>query len=441
MMVKVEDISSIKKKLSFEVAAEHVDAEIKKAYQKIAKTAKVKGFRPGKVPWSVLEKYYAPQMEEQVLGRLINDSYFKALVDHRIAAVSEPEIVESSPLEKGKPFTYEAQVEVKPDIQVKDYTGLTLQKEKIEFNDQIVEGRLEELRGNKAEMKVSSREEARLGDFVTIDFDGFVDNKPFEGGKAEDYVLELGSGSFIPGFEEKLEGLRHQEEREIEVTFPDTYGKAELASKQARFKVVLKEIKEKVLPELDDKFAKEFGFESLAELKGEIGQNYKKQENNRIEGDLRERLVDALVERNPIEVPEAMVANQLDYMLGIFRDRLKSQGMTLEMLGMNEDSFKQIYRQAAVRQIQGSLILEAVARQENIKVEDSEIDEKLAQIAEMSHSPLEFVKKRFGGDEARKGLILQITEEKVMQFLLDKSIIQEVDKTQLASKSKEDEKE
>ncbi len=441
MMVKVEDISSIKKKLSFEVAAEHVDAEIKKAYQKIAKTAKVKGFRPGKVPWSVLEKYYAPQMEEQVLGRLINDSYFKALVDHRIAAVSEPEIVESSPLEKGKSFAYEAQVEVKPDVQVKDYTGLTLQKEKIEFNDQIVEGRLEELRGNRAEMQVSSREEARSGDFVTIDFEGFVDNKPFEGGKAEDYVLELGSGSFIPGFEEKLEGLRRQEEREIEVTFPDTYGKAELASKQARFKVVLKEIKEKVLPELDDEFAKEFGLESLAELKGEIGQNYKKQENNRVEGDLRERLVNALVERTPIEVPEAMVANQLDYMLGIFRDRLKSQGMTLEMLGMTEDSFKQIYRQAAVGQVQGSLILEAVARQENIKVEDSEIDEKLAQIAETSHAPLDFVKKRFGSDEARKGLILQITEEKVVQFLLGKSIIQEVDKAQLASKSKEEEKE
>lgn len=441
MNVQIEDVSSIKKKLSFEVAAEQVDAEIKKTYQKIAKTAKVKGFRPGKIPQAVLEKYYAPQMEEQVLGRLINDSYFKALVEHRIAAVSDPEIVESSPLEKGKAFSYEAEVEVKPEIEVKDYTGLVLQKEKFEPDPKVVEDRLEELRAGRSQMEVTSREEARGGDFVVIDFEGFVDGEAFEGGKAEGHVLELGSGTFIPGFEEQLEGMKRGGEREIEVTFPEEYGNKELAGKPATFKVVLREIKEKVLPTLDDEFAKGFGVESFDKLKEEIDSSYRTQETNRIEGDLRERLMTALIERNPVEVPEAMVSGQLDYMLGNVRNRMQSQGMSLEMLGMNEESFKQMYRETAVKQVQGSLILEAVAKQEDIKVEDSEIDGKLEEVAAMANAPLEAVKKHYAETDARRGLIMQIAEEKVVRFLLEKSTVDEVDKATLAEPEPGEEKE
>jgi trigger factor len=441
MNVQIEDVSSIKKKLSFEVAAEQVDAEIRKTYQKIAKTAKVKGFRPGKIPQAVLEKYYAPQMEEQVLGRLINDSYFKALVEHRISAVSDPEIVESSPLEKGKAFSYEAEVEVKPEIEVKDYTGLILQKESFEPDPQVVKDRLEELRVGRSQMEVSSREEARGGDFVVIDFEGFVDGEAFEGGKAEGHVLELGSGSFIPGFEEQLEGMKREEGREIEVTFPEEYGNKELAGKPATFKVRLREIKEKVLPELDDEFAKGFGLESFDKLREEIDTSYLTQEKNRIDGDLRERLMNALIEHNPVEVPEAMVSNQLDYMLGNVRNRMQSQGMSLEMLGLNEDSFKQMYRETAVKQVQGSLILEAVAKQENLKVEDSEIDGKLEEIAAMANAPLDAVKKHYAGDDARRGLIMQIAEEKVVRFLLDNSTVEEVDKASLAESGQGEEKE
>jgi trigger factor len=441
MNVRIEDISSIKKKLSFEVAAEQVDAEIRKTYQKIAKTAKVKGFRPGKIPQAVLEKYYAPQMEEQVLGRLINDSYFKALVEHRIAAVSDPEIVESSSLEKGKTFSYEAEIEVKPEIEVKEYTGIALQKEKFEPDPKVVEDRLEELRAGRSQMEVASRGQAKGGDFVVIDFEGFVDGEAFEGGKAEGHVLELGSGSFIPGFEEQLEGMTRGEEREIEVTFPEEYGNKELAGKPAIFKVILREIKEKVLPELDDEFAKGFGLESFAKLKEEIETGYRTQEKNRIDGDLRERLMNALIERNPVEVPEAMLSSQLDYMLGNVRNRMQSQGMSLEMLGMNEESFKQMYRETAVKQVQGSLILEALAKQENLKVDESEIDGKLEEIAAMANALLDAVKKHYAGDDARRGLIMQIAEEKVVGFLLEKSTVEEVDKEKLAEPEQGQDKE
>jgi trigger factor len=439
MNVKIEDISSIKKKLSFEVPVEKVDAAMDQALQKVAKTAKIKGFRPGKVPRKVVEQQYAPQIEEQVLTRLINDSYFQALVEHRIAAVSDPEILENSPIERGKPFSYEAQVEVKPQVEARDYTGLSLKKERLDSDDSVIDGRLEEMRTGRAEMQVSTREEAQKGDFVTIDFEGFLNDVPFEGGKAEDFVLELGSGSLIPGFEEQVEGMKRGEEKDVQVTFPENYGNKELAGQPAVFKVVLKEIKEKVLPPLDDEFAKGFGLEGLDQLRKEMTESYSIQEKNRIEGDLRERLVSALIERNSVEVPETMIASQLDYMLGNIRNRLQSQGMSLEMLGMNEESFKQMYRESAANQVRGSLILEAVARQENLSVDPSEIDGKLEKIAQMSNASIDAVKSYYAKDEARRGLMSQILEEKAVEFLLGKSDILEVDKADLEQANKGEE--
>jgi trigger factor len=316
---------------------------------------------------------------------------------------------------------------------VKDYQGLALQKEIFAFESKIVDDRLEEMRAARSEMVVSTREAAQTGDFVVIDFEGFVDGTPFEHGKADDYQLELGAGSFIPGFEEQLAGMQPGEEREVKVSFPENYGSKELAGKPATFRVVLKEIKEKTLPALDDEFAKGFGLVSLAELKEKIEENYRQQETNRIDGDLRERLVAALIERNPVDVPETMVASQLDYMLQNIRNRFKSQGMTLEMLGMNEESFRSMYRETAVKQVQGSLILEGVARQEQFKVESTEIDDKLQQIAEMANAPLEAVRKYYGSDENRRSLISQIVEEKAVRFLLAQAKIEEVAKEQLSA--------
>jgi trigger factor len=437
MNVKIEDISSVKKKLSFEVPAQQVTEQIGKAYQKIGKTAKIKGFRPGKVPQAMLEKYYAAQMEEQVLTRLINDTYFKALVDHKIAAIADPEIMENSPLEKGKDFSFEALVEVRPEVVAKDYTGLALQKEMAVFDEQVIEARLEELRTSRAELQVSEAETVGLGDFAIIDFEGFVDGVPFQGGKAEGHQLELGSGSFIPGFEDQVVGMRRGEEKEIAVTFPENYGNKDLAGQPAIFRVVLQEIKTKVAPELDEEFAKGFGLESVAELKEKLTESHRTQETNRIEGDLRERLVSALIERNPIEVPETMVKSQLEYMLGNVKQRMQSQGLSMEMLGMNETSFGQMYRDTAVQQVQGSLILGAVARQEQIQVEPAEIDGKLQEIATMANAPLEAVKKYYASEENRRGLLAQIVEEKAVRFLLDRAVVQEVDKAELAPAEKE----
>lgn len=438
MDVKIEDVSTIRKKLSFTIPAEKVDTEIGKAFKKIAKTAKVKGFRKGKVPQKMLEQYYGPEMREQVVGRLINDSYFEALTEHDIPAVSNPEIVDSGAVEKGQSYTYAAEVEVKPEIEVKDYTGLKLEKEKFVPDEDVVEKQLEEMRSSRSELAESKRKTAKEGDFVTIDFEGFVDGEAFEGGKAENHQLELGSGTFIPGFEEQVVGMKRDQEKEIEVTFPEEYGNEDLAGKPAVFKVLLKEIKEKKLPKLDNSFAGEFGAESLDELKKQIEESYTSSEQGRIQNDLRERMINSLIDRNPCEVPEAMVDSQLEYMLGNIRARMQQQGMTMEMLGMNEESFRAMYRDTAVKQVQGSLILEGIARQEGIEVDEGDFDEKLEKIAEMSQAPMETVKKYYSNPEAKQGLMGQIQEEKVIELLLDKAKVKEVPKEKLEEQDKKE---
>ena len=425
MSVKIEEVSSIKKKLIVEVASEKVDKAISKAYKKIGKTAKVKGFRAGKVPESVLEKYYGAQMEQDVLTSLINDTYFKALQENDILAIGEPSIVESSGINKGEAFTYEAEVEIKPEVTAKDYTKLSLEKEKFVADPKAVEGQLEEMRTSKAQLEVTKRKKTREGDSVVIDFEGFIGDEAFDGGKGEDHVLELGSGSFIPGFEDQVIGMKREESKDVEVSFPEDYGQAELAGKPAVFKVLMKEIKEKVVPELDDEFAKGFGADTLDELKEQLQTSYETQETNRVENDLREKLVGILIERNPVEVPEAMIAKQLDYMYENISNRMKSQGMSAEMLGITPESFRENYRTTAIEQVSGNLILEAIGRQENIVAEESEIDAKLEEIATMANAPIDMVKKYYAGPEARSGLMAQIAEEKVVGFLLESAKVKE----------------
>jgi len=431
MNVRIEELSSIAKKLHFEVGAERVDQEIERAFRKIGKTAKIKGFRPGKIPLAVLEQYYGGQMEKEVLGRLINDTYFKALDDHAIPAVGEPRIVDSSGVSRGQAFTYQAEIEVKPAVTAKDYFGVALQKEAFTPDPTVVDGRLEEMRASRAQLEVSARDQAQSGDSVVIDFEGFVDGQPFEGGQAEDFVLELGSGSLIPGFEEQVVGMRRGQERSIAVTFPENYGQKTLAGKPATFRVTVKEIKEKVVPALDDEFAKGFGVETLADLRTQLEAAYLAQEQGRIDNDLRERLVRELIERNPLEVPAAMTAKQLEYMYANISNRMRSQGLTPEVLGITPQNFAERYRETAVSQVQGTLLLEAIGKQEGITVEEGEVDGRLEEIARMANAPVEMVRKYYAGEEARDGLLVQIAEEKVVRFLLDKARITEVPKAAL----------
>ena len=430
MKVTVEDLSPIKKKLELEIPADVVAVELENAYKKIAKTADIKGFRKGKVPRKVLEQHYGPKAQYDAAGPLINNSLYKALLDNKIEAVSQPEVVQSGDVEAGKSFTYAAEVEVRPEVVAKDYTKLKLEKEKFTFDESAVEQQLDHIANSKMQLEVTSRKKARDGDTVVIDFEGFIDDTPFENGAGTDFELALGSNSFIPGFEAQLVGMKREEEKEVEVTFPEGYGSKDLAGKPAVFKVLLKEIKEKIIPKIDDDLAKELDAENLDDLKEKIKENTITQEKQRIDGQLQENLMTALIDNNSFDVPEGMIENQLHHLKDTFTRNLKAQGMTLEMLGMDDDSFSKTYREMAVQKVQGELLLDAIAEQEKIVVEESEIEEKMQSFTKENDIPLEQVQKYFEGDQALAGLKGQITQEKVTKFLLEQAVITEVEPQQ-----------
>lgn len=427
MNVTVEDLSPIKKKLTIEVNADLVASELDGAFKKIAKTANIKGFRKGKVPKQILEQQYGPKAHYDTIGSLINNSLYKAMIDHHIEAVSQPEVVQTGAIEKGQAFSYAAEVEVRPEIKAQHYTGLELEQEKLVFDDSVVDQQLEQMLQSKVQLVAAQSDSARDHDTVVIDFTGYIDGEAFENGAAQDYQLELGSNSFIPGFEAQVVGMKRDEEKDINVTFPEAYGAESLAGKDAVFKVLLKEIKEKKIPVLDDDFAKEMDADSLEQLKEKTRDNLKAQQQQQIDSQLQENLMNALLEKNPFDLPDGMVTNQLMYLKDSFSQRLKAQGMSLEMLGMNDENFNKTYWDMATQQVKGELLLDAIAKQEQIVVEEAEVEQKFADFAEQSNTPLAQVKKFFENDQALRGLKGQLLQEKVSAFLLDKAVVTEVE--------------
>lgn len=432
MQIKVESLSPVKKKINFEISAARVATEIDKVYEKIRKSAAIKGFRKGKVPFALLEKHFSSQMEADVVRNLVNDTYFKALLDEKIYPVSHP-IIESDELKKGEAFTYSATVEIFPEVTVKDFTGLEVKKEQYQFKEDVIDARLQEMRESVAQMMPVEGRATAMGDFVTLDFVGSFDGVPFENGSAEDFVLELGSGRFIPGFEEQVIGLESGAQKELKVTFPQDYSHAEFAGKEATFAVTVKEIKAKELPALDDDFAKEFGeFETLAELRAKLTEYDEKREKARIETDLRERLVKALIDRNSLDVPESLVAKQLDSMLESTKQRLSQQRLSLEMMGLDEAGYRVRFRDVAESQVKGALLLESLAKQEGIAVSDADLEARLVQIAEQSGQNAETVKKYYmQNEQARENISAQVREDKAIDFLLERAEITEVPREEL----------
>lgn len=434
MQSNVESVSSIKKKINVEIPADKVSAEVDKAFAEIRKQAAIKGFRKGKVPMGVIEKQYGDHMADEVARTLVNDGYIKALDEHKLNPVDFP-VIQKDPLKRGEPFKFSATIEVYPEVELKDYLGVEVEKEMLEADDEAaVAARLEQLRGNLAQLVPAPEgRAAELGDFVTFDFQGSIDGVPFEGGEGQDAQLELGSGRFIPGFEEQMVGLAAGSETSIKVTFPEDYHSAELAGKTADFALTIKDIKVKELPELDDDFAKEFGeFETLDELKAKLAEVNRAQEEQRITAELHSRLMKKLVEGHDFEVPEVLVDRQLDTLVESAKQRLASQRMTFEMLGTTEAGYRTQFRESARNQVKGDLILHAVAAKESIEVGEQDIAQRVQSIAASAGQDLEKVAAFYASNrDARTNLIFSIREELALQFLLDRAKIVEIPRDQL----------
>ena len=424
MKASVEEISSIKKKVSVEIPEDQVIKEVDSFYRDLGKKAKIKGFRPGKVPRNILERYFKDYVKTEVVQKLIQDTYPQALSETDLQPVSPP-VIDPGEFVEGKSYQYSAVIETKPEITLEGYTGLKIEGKKEGAKDEEVEERLKALQNLHANLRtISEARPIQAGDYVILDYEASMGGKPLEGGKAIDFTVEVGSGQFIPAFEEKLIGLKPEEEKEMEVSFPEDYGYQKWAGKTISFDVKIKEIKEKILPPLDDEFAKDLGdyssFEELREkLKGEI----EKEKELALERQLKDLVVDQLLEANTFEVPESLVEEQAKAMVSDTKLRLAAQGVAFKNLGVSEEKLQEDYRAMAQKQVRTFLILEKIAGQEGIAVTDEEAEGRLREMSERMHQKFDMVKRYYEKNGLLPEVKAGIIRDKTLNFLLEKATI------------------
>jgi trigger factor len=422
MKVNVEEISVVKKKIHVEVPEDEVRKEIDSFYGDLKKKAKIKGFRPGKAPREILERYFKDYAKGEILQKLIQDTFPKALSEATLAPVSQP-VFDPKELESGKPFEYSAIVETKPEIKVEGYIGLSLEGKKETVKEEEVEERLKNLQNLHAQLKtIADSRPVQTGDYVLIDYEAKEGGKPLEEGKGVDVAVEVGSGRFIPGLEENLVGLKPEEEKEVEVSFPEDYGYRKWAGKTFTFHVEVKEIKEKILPPLDDEFAKDLGdYESLEALRAKLKEDLQKEREKGLDRQLKDQIVDQLVKQNPMEIPPSLVEEQTHALISETRMRLAAQGMDLKDVGMSEEKLHGDYEPMAERQVKTFLIIEKIAAQEGITVSDEEVENRLKEISERSRQKFDAVKRYYEKNGLLPEVKAGILSEKTLNFLLEKA--------------------
>ena len=387
MSVQVEKLEKNMAKLTVEVSAEDFKAAIKKAYNKTKNRFAIPGFRKGKASQAVIEKMYGEAVfYEDAADEAINSTYAEAMKESGLDIVSRPEITVEQ-IGKDQAFIYSALVAVKPEVTLGEYKGVEVEKADAAVTAEDVEAELKRVQEQNARLLTVEDRPVADGDQTVIDFEGFVDGKGFEGGKAEDYPLTIGSHSFIDTFEEQLIGKNIGEECEVNVTFPTEYHAAELAGKPAVFKVKIHEIKTKELPALDDEFASEVSeFDTLDEYKQDIEKKLQERKEKAAASQNEDRVVAKVVENASMEIPEKMIDAQVDNMLRETAQRMQSQGLSMDLYmkytGMTADQMKDQMRPEAVKRIQTRLVLEAVVKAENIETSEEKLDEEIAKMAE-----------------------------------------------------------
>ena len=426
MSLQVENMEKNMAKLTIEVSAEELEKAIQGAYLKQRNKISVPGFRKGKVPRQMIEKMYGVGIfYEDAANALIPTAYGKAYDECELDIVSQPK-VEVVQLEKGKPFIFTAEVAVKPEVTLGEYKGLSVDKVSNRVTAKEIDAKLEEEQKKNARTVVVEDRAVQDGDEVVLDFEGFVDGVAFEGGKGENYPLTIGSGSFIPGFEEQLIGAEAEKEVEVNVTFPEEYHSEDLAGKAAVFKCTVHEIKAKELPELDDEFAAEVSeFDTLDAYKADIKAKIKEQkiaDGNRKKED---QAVEKAVANATMEIPEAMIDTQVNQMAQDFAQRIQQQGLSMEQYfqftGMTAESMMEELRPQAVKRIETRLVLEAIAKAENIEITDERIDEELAKMAEAYKMEVEKLKE-FMGENEKEQMKMDLAVRDAVTFLVDNAV-------------------
>lgn len=423
MSLQVEKLEKNMAKLTVEVGADELEKAIEKAYQKQKKQISIPGFRKGKVPRQMIEKMYGKGVfYEDAANELIPDAYDKALAECEEDIVSSPKI-EVTQIEAGKPFIFTATVALKPEVKLGKYKGLKIDKIDTEVTEEEIDAEINRERENNARNITVEDRPVQDGDMTTLDFEGFVDGVPFDGGKGENYPLTIGSGAFIPGFEEQLVGAEIGKEVEVNVTFPEDYQAAELKGKAAVFKCTVKEIREKELPELDDEFASEVSeFDTLAEYREDVRKNLTEKKEKDAKNAREEAAVKAAVEVAEMEIPDAMLETQQKQMVDEFAQRITMQGLSMEQyFQFTGNSYQKMVEQVkpqALERIKSRLVLEAVAAAEKIEATEEDYEKELETMAEVYQMEVSKVKELMGERE-KKNIMQDLAVRKAAEFVAE----------------------
>ena len=407
-------------KLEITIEAEKFDNAMKKVYFQNAKYFNIPGFRKGKAPMNIVEKYYGAQIfYEDAFNEVATEAYDEALEANKIDAVSRP-VVDIKQMEKGKDVIFTAVVQTKPEVELGKYKGIEIPKVEYKVEEKDIEHELGHMQEHNSRLITVDDRALENGDIATIDFEGFVDGVAFDGGKAEGHELEIGSGSFIPGFEDQLVGMKIDEEREIKVTFPKEYFSKDLAGIEAMFKVKLHEIKSKELPELDDEFAKDVSeFDTLAELKASIKEKIEKNNEQRQKYETEDLAIKAVCEDVKVDIPSGMVEFEVENMMKDFEQRLSYQGLNLDqylkMIGKTEEEMKKEYEPQAIEAIKSRLVLEAIIKAEKIEASEDEIKAKMEEMAKNYGKKVEEISEN---ENLKRYLKEGIESEKALEFIV-----------------------
>ncbi|MFA7348394.1 MAG: trigger factor [Desulfurivibrionaceae bacterium] len=420
MQINVEDVSSLTKKMIITLPETQVVQELESAYKKLNSEVSLKGFRKGKVPRQVLEKNYRPKVEYEVAEKLIQDTYFDALEKSKIDAVVHPDIREQKFVDNGT-FVYTAEVDVRPQFELAEYKGIEVEQVALEVTDEEIAQELEVLRKQMAPLQSVEDRAIENGHLAVVDFQGYHNGNPIKQVVGENYSVDVGSGQYGKEFEEKLLGLKKGEEASQEIEFPENFANPILAGKKVEFKINVKDVKERVLPALDDEFAKEVGndFADLEALKTHIREKKLQAKKDAQRGDLTDKLMRALIENHDFEIPPRLVAYEIEAMIKELESNLERQGMTLEAAGFNRDSLVEQYKLAAQSRVKGDFLLKKVAEKEGLKLENEDIDRGFKRISEQYNMPVSEVKKYFSSRDDLLPFMAELLNEKILTFLLD----------------------
>ncbi len=417
MKVQVEDVSAIEKRLSIEVDHALVEKELTAAYSNLSRQVKVPGFRPGKIPRRILEQKFRSEVEADVVKRVQLLGFIDALKETNVAAVGDPSF-SGGKIEAQKPYAYSARVEVKPVVVAKDYKGLELPKSDETVSDERVNEQIERMLSQKTEVvDVAGRDTVQKGDLVVIDFDATKEGKAFGGNTGRDVTVEVADGELIEGNLPALEGATLNGTKEFDYTFPADYRVDEVKGQTAHFVCTIKGIKTKKVPALDDAFAKEMGDESAEALKSRVRKDLERAAKGRAEVDARDTLFKALSEKNPIDVPQAMVNRGIDFMLENALGGLMRSGMDPNMLNLDWSKLREELRPKALLEVRGQLLLESIAVAEKVEVSEAELEARLATLATENNVALAVVQQQYKSAEAQDALKNRTKEEKVIAFL------------------------